>query len=65
MSGLVIDADLQELQESLGQHKLSQYQINMVRDAMANYALAATMDSSVEKEAVTIAVNSSKEIKNS
>jgi len=55
MDGKIIDKDIQQLQEKLGQYKLTPYQIEKVRYAMADYALAATIDSTVQTEAETIA----------
>lgn len=51
----VIDDDIEQLQKDLGHHKLTPYQLKKVRYAMADYAMAATMDSDVQKEAEVIA----------
>jgi len=65
MSEKVIDDDIQELQKELGHHKLTPYQIRKVRYAMADYALAATMDSEIQKEAEVIACRIEEEEKQS
>lgn len=49
----MIDRELKEIQEGC-EYLLTKQQLAIIRKAMANYALAAVMDSAVRKEAESI-----------